>query len=157
MSIDRVRKYLKRFGADEKIHEFDVSSATVELAAEAIGTEPARICKTISFKTPSGCLLVQAAGDTKIDNRKFKDFFGFKAKMLTAEEVVEYTGYKIGGVCAFDVQREDVEVYADISLKRFDTIYPACGSANSMIPLTCEELADFTDIKAWIDVCKLRE
>lgn len=154
MSIDRVRAYLRHFGVDERIHEFDVSSATVELAAEAIGTEPARICKTISFKMPDGCALIQAAGDTKIDNRKFKDFFGIKAKMLTAEEVIEYTGYTIGGVCAFDIDRSDVHIYADTSLKRFDIIYPACGSANSMIPLSCDELFDFTRTKEWIDVCK---
>ncbi len=154
MSVERVRKYLERFGVDERIREFDVSSATVELAAEAIGTEAARICKTISFKTPGGCVLIQAAGDTKIDNRKFKDFFGIKAKMLTGDEVNEYTGYSIGGVCAFDISRDDVEIYADESLKRFDVIYPACGSANSMIPLSCDELFEFTRAKAWIDVCK---
>lgn len=99
-------------------------------------------------------MLIQAAGDTKIDNRKFKDFFGIKAKMLTGDEVNEYTGYSIGGVCAFDISRDDVEIYADESLKRFDVIYPACGSANSMIPLSCDELFEFTRAKAWIDVCK---
>ena len=132
MAIEKVREYFKQFGIEDKIMEFDVSSATVELAAQAVGVEGARICKTLSFKDgDEGCILVQTAGDTRIDNRKFKDTFGLKAKMLSAEEVVEFTGHAIGGVCAFAVENPRVRIYCDESLRRFETVFPACGSANS--------------------------
>ena len=124
MAIEKVREYFKTLGIEDQIKEFDQSSATVELAAEAVGTEPARICKTLSFKKPEGgCILIQTAGDTKIKNGKFKKKFGFKAKMLSPDEVIEYTGHAIGGVCAFGIDREDVEIYTDESLKRFDTVF----------------------------------
>lgn len=158
MAIEKVREYLKQFGVEDKIREFDVSSATVDLAAIAVGVEGARICKTLSFKTPEGgCILIETAGDAKIDNRKFKDQFGFKAKMLTAEEVVDFTGHAIGGVCAFAIERDDVTAYTDVSLKRFETVFPACGSSNSAIELTCDQLHEFSHAAAWIDVCKLPE
>ena len=138
--------------------EFDVSSATVELAAEAVGTEPERICKTLSFLKPEGgCILIQAAGDARIDNRKFKDQFHTKAKMLKPDEVIEYTGHAIGGVCAFGIERDDVDVYCDESMKRFETMFPACGSDNSAIELSLDELEKYSKAKGWIDVCKLPE
>ena len=158
MSIDKVREYFKTVGIDNRIREFDVSSATVELAAIAVGVEGARICKTLSFKDgEEGCILIQTAGDTKIDNRKFKDTFGQKAKMLSPEEVVNFTGHAIGGVCAFAIENPKVKVYCDDSLKRFDTIFPACGSSNSAIEFTCEELFKYSKSIKWIDVCKLPE
>lgn len=141
---------------EDRILEFDVSSATVELAAQAVGVEGARICKTLSFKDgEQACILVQTAGDTKIDNRKFKDTFGQKARMLTAEEVLAFTGHAVGGVCAFGIENENVKVYCDESLRRFATVFPACGSANSAIELTCEELFRYSHALAWIDVCNL--
>lgn len=156
MAIEKVREYFKQFGIEDKIMEFEVSSATVELAAQAVGVEGARICKTLSFKDgEDGCILIQTAGDTKIDNRKFKDTFGFKAKMLTAEEVVEFTGHAIGGVCAFAIENPNVKIYCDESMKRFDTVFPACGSSNSAIEFTCEELYRYSNALEWIDVCKL--
>jgi len=158
MSIEKVREYFKQYNMEDKILEFDVSSATVDLAAIAVGVEGARICKTLSFKTPEGgCILIETAGDGKIDNRKFKDQFGFKAKMLTAEEVIEFTGHAIGGVCAFAIENPNVQVYTDVSLKRFETVFPACGSSNSAIELTCDELHQYSKAMAWIDVCKLPE
>lgn len=158
MSIEKVREYFKQYGLEDRIQEFDVSSATVELAAVAVGVEGARICKTLSFKTPEGnCILIETAGDAKIDNRKFKDQFGFKAKMLTAEEVIEFTGHAIGGVCAFAIENPNVTVYSDVSLQRFETVFPACGSSNSAIEFTCEELHKYSNSAAWIDVCKLPE
>ena len=156
MAIEKVREYFAQFGIQDRIMEFDVSSATVELAAEAVGTEPERICKTLSFLKPEGgCVLIQAAGDARIDNRKFKDQFHFKAKMLKPDEVIEFTGHAIGGVCAFGIERDDVDVYCDDSLKRFETVFPACGSANSAIEFTLEELEKYSSSKGWIDVCKL--
>lgn len=158
MAIETVREYFRQFGIEDRIMEFDVSSATVDLAAEAVGTEPARICKTLSFLKPEGgCILIQAAGDARIDNKKFKGQFHFKAKMLKPEQVIEYTGHAIGGVCAFGIQRDDVEVYCDESMKRFETMFPACGSANSAIEFTLEELEKYSGSKGWIDVCKLPE
>jgi len=158
MAIEKVREYFKTLGIEDRIREFDVSSATVDLAAIAVGVEGARICKTLSFKTPEGgCILIETAGDAKIDNRKFKDCFGFKAKMLTAEEVVDFTGHAIGGVCAFAIERDDVKAYTDVSLKRFETVFPACGSSNSAIELTCDELHKYSNAVDWIDVCKLPE
>ena len=134
-----------------------MSSATVELAAQAVGVEGARICKTLSFKSPEGCILIQTAGDTKIDNSKFKGFFGMKAKMLSPEEVLMYTGHAVGGVCAFAVENPQVKIYCDQSLKRFDTVFPACGSANSAIELTCSELFNYSRALEWIDVSKVIE
>lgn len=157
MAIEKVRAYFKSLGIEDRIQEFDVSSATVELAAQAVGVEGARICKTLSFKSPDGCILIQTAGDARIDNKKFKAQFGFKAKMLTAEEVVEYTGHAIGGVCAFAIDNPDVKIYCDRSLQRFDTVFPACGSANSAIEFTCEELYRYSNAIGWIDVGKLPE
>lgn len=157
MAIEKVREYFRTFGIENRIQEFDVSSATVELAAQAVGVEGARICKTLSFKSPEGCILIQTAGDARIDNKKFKAQFGFKAKMLSAEEVVAYTGHAIGGVCAFAIENPDVAVYCDRSLQRFDTVFPACGSANSAIEFTCGELYRYSKAAAWIDVCKLPE
>ena len=158
MAIEKVRKYFEKYGIEDRILEFDVSSATVELAAKAVGVEGARICKTLSFKDgDDGCILIQTAGDTKIDNRKFKDTFGQKAKMLTAEEVVEFTGHAIGGVCAFAIENPQVRVYCDESLKRFETVFPACGSSNSAIEFTCDELYKYSQDLEWIDVCKIHE
>lgn len=158
MAIDKVREYFRQFGLEDKILEFDVSSATVDLAAQAVGVEGARICKTLSFKDKDGgCILIQAAGDARIDNRKFKDKFHLKAKMPTAEEVVEFTGHAIGGVCAFAIENPNVKVYTDESLKRFDTVFPACGSSNSAIEFTCDELFRYSNAIEWVDVCKLPE
>ena len=156
MAIEKVREYFRQFGMEERIMEFDVSSATVDLAAEAVGTEPARICKTLSFLKPEGgCILIQAAGDARIDNRKFKDQFHTKAKMLKPDEVIEYTGHAIGGVCAFGIERDDVDVYCDDSMKRFETMFPACGSDNSAIELTPAQLeAVAQNCRGWVDVCK---
>lgn len=153
MAIERVREYLKQWNRDKDILEFDVSSATVEMASVAVGVEPCRIAKTLSFKTDTGAMLIVTAGDTKIDNSSFKAEFGLKAKMLTPEEVLEYTGHAIGGVCPFGLAK-DIPVYADISLKRFDTIFPACGSSNSAIELTCDELYEYAKCTRWVDVCK---
>lgn len=153
MSIANVKKYLEQYGMDGRVMEFPVSSATVELAAKAVGVEPARIAKTLSFKKGDHALLIAVAGDAKVDNRKFKDFFGMKAKMLTPQEAVELTGHAVGGVCPFDLPQE-AEVYLDQSLRRFDTVYPAAGSSNSAVKLSCEELFQTSGAKEWIDVCK---
>ena len=156
MSIEVARAYLEKKGCADRIMEFDVSSATVELAAKAVGTEPARICKTLSFKLRDGTgILIQAAGDVKIDNKKYKDFFGEKAKMLSPEEVPEYTNHEIGGVCAFGVTRDYVRIYCDESMKRFESVFPACGSSNSAAEFTPDELFDVSGAIAWIDVSKL--
>ncbi|HHV59820.1 MAG TPA: YbaK/EbsC family protein [Clostridiaceae bacterium] len=154
MSVDKVREYLKQWNADKKVLEFDVSSATVELAAQALNCKPERIAKSISFKAEEdGCILIVAAGDAKIDNSKFKAFFKTKARMLTPDEVKELTGHEVGGVCPFAVN-ESVRVYLDVSLKRFGTVFPACGSSNSAIELTLEELERYSKSLAWVDVCK---
>ena len=154
MSIEKVREYLKQFNRENEIIELSQSSATVALAAEALGVEGARIAKTLSFKTADGAILVVAAGDARIDNKKFKTTFGLKAKMLTPEEVIELTGHAIGGVCPFVIENKGVKVYFDTSLKRFDTVYPACGSGNSAIKLTCNELELLSNCSGWVDVCK---
>ena len=153
MSIEIVREYLKQFQADERIMEFETSSATVELAAEAVGCIPARIAKTLSFYTEDGCLLIVTAGDAKIDNSKFKQFFGRKAKMLSAEDVTAMTNHAIGGVCPFGVP-DSVPVYLDKSMQRFETVFPACGSSNSAIELDCDTLVQYARAKEWVDVCK---
>lgn len=157
MSVETVREYLTKFGAEKRMMEFTVSSATVELAAEAVGVIPARIAKTLSFKTPENqAILIVAAGDAKIDNRKFKDEFGFKAKMLSFDEVPQMTGHPVGGVCPFAV-KPGVMTYIDESVKRFETVFPAVGSPSSAIELTCDELFEFSQAEKWIDVCKLPE
>ena len=153
MSIEIVREYLKQFQADERIMEFETSSATVELAAEAVGCIPARIAKTLSFYTEDGCLLIVTAGDAKIDNSKFKQFFGRKAKMLSAEDVTAMTNHAIVGVCPFGVP-DSVPVYLDKSMQRFETVFPACGSSNSAIELDCDTLFQYARAKEWVDVCK---
>lgn len=155
MSIDTVKAYLKAFGRDGDVREFPVSSATVELAAAALSVEPARIAKTLSFANGENGLLVVAAGDQKIDNAKFKAAFGMKAKMLPPEEVLRLTGHEVGGVCPFALP-EGVRVTLDVSLRRFPLVYPACGSANSAIGLTCDELEAYVRDAAWVDVCKDR-
>ncbi len=155
MSIEKVRSYLRQFAADGRILEFATSSATVELAAQAAGCEPARIAKTLSFKLhDDSVILIVTAGDAKVDNAKFKHFFGCKAKMLSAEEVEPLIGHAIGGVCPFGIN-EGVRVYLDISLKRFTTFFPACGSHNSAIELTTAELEQYsTNCQGWEDLCK---
>lgn len=153
MSIQKVREYLAAYGAADRIREFDVSSATVELAAKALGCAESRIAKTLSFMLGDRVVLVVAAGDVKVDNRKYKDFFGGKAKMLAREEAERLTGHAVGGVCPFAVN-DGVEVWLDESLKRFDTVFPACGSASSAIELTLDELEKFSRAKGWTDVCK---
>lgn len=153
MSIERVRTYFDELGIALRIREFPVSSATVELAAQALGVEGARIAKTLSFKMDDRTILVVAAGDAKIDNSKYKAAFGGKAKMLTPEEAVERVGHAVGGVCPFAVN-DGVEVYLDESLRRFQTVFPAAGSSNSAIELTPEELSTYARSDHWVDVCK---
>ena len=156
MSLEKAKDYLKQFGKDKNILEFTQSTATVELAAQALGVIPARIAKTLSFKTENGCILVVTAGDTRIDNKKYKTFFGTKAKMLTPEEVIEHIGHAIGGVCPFGV-KEKIDIFCDVSMQRFDTVFPACGSPNSAIELTCDELFNISQAKEWVDICKICE
>lgn len=155
MSIEAVRPFLAKFGREQDIREFSVSSATVELAAQALNIDGARIAKTLSFADGDECLVVVAAGDTKIDNGKFKRTFGFKASMLSFERVAELTGHAVGGVCPFALP-STVRVFLDESLKRFDTVFPAAGSSNSAIEVTCEQLEQYSG-GIWVDVCKLRE
>lgn len=153
MSIEKVRDYFRPLGRENDILEFSVSSATVELAAQAAGVIPARIAKTLSFLVEDGCVLIVAAGDAKVDNSKFKAIFHTKAKMLTPEQVSQFTGHAIGGVCPFG-NPEGIKTYLDVSMKRFDTIFPAAGSSNSAIELTCDELEEYSHAQGWIDVCK---
>lgn len=153
MSIEKAKEYLKKFGAEDRVQEFSVSSATVELAAAALGCEPCRIAKTLSFMVGETPILIVAAGDAKIDNPKYKEKFNTKAKMLSFDEVETLVGHAVGGVCPFGIN-EGVEVYLDESLKRFSTVYPACGSSNSAIPLTIAELEEYAPYKEWVDVCK---
>ena len=154
MAIEAVKEFLKQYGKENNVIELNESSATVELAAKALGVKPQRIAKTLSFKTETGAILIVAAGDARIDNKKFKNNFGLKAKMLTPEEVIKYTGHKIGGVCPFAITNTNVRIFLDVSLKRFDTVYPACGSNNSAIKLTCDELENISHAEKWVDVCK---
>ncbi len=153
MSVDSVREYLKKWGREGDVLELEASSATVELAAQALSVIPARIAKTLSFQVSAGCILIVAAGDAKIDNAKYKAQFGLKAKMLSPDEVLSCTGHGVGGVCPFAL-KEGIGVYADISLKRFDTVFPACGSGNSAIELSCGELYEYAGCAKWVDVCK---
>ncbi len=157
MSIERVREYFKNIGIEDRILEFDVSSATVELAAQALGCEGKRIAKTLSFHVDGRVVLVVAAGDAKVDNSKYKAYFHTKAKMLSFDEAESLIGHAVGGVCPFAVN-ENVDVYLDESLRRFDTVYPACGSSNSAIELTPDELEKYsTNFVEWVDVCKIPE
>lgn len=153
MAIDRVKTYFRQYGMEEKVKEFDVSSATVELAAQALSCEPARIAKTLSFMVDGHAILIVAAGDVKIDNHKYKEQFHTKAKMLSPEEAETLVGHAVGGVCPFAVN-EGVAVYLDESLKRFETVFPACGSSNSAIELTITELEKYAQPVQWVDVCK---
>ncbi len=153
MSIETVRSYFRSIGREGDILEFPVSSATVALAAQAAGVIPARIAKTLSFLVEEGCVLVVAAGDAKVDNSKYKARFHTKAKMLTQEQVAQFTGHSVGGVCPF-ANPEGVKTYLDVSLQRFDTVFPAAGSSNSAIQLTCGELEEYSRSLDWVDVCK---
>lgn len=154
MAIEKVREYFKQFGIEVKIREFEVSSATVELASKALNCEPCRIAKSLSFKIDDSAILVICAGDAKIDNSKYKTKFQIKAKMLNPEEVKSFIGHEIGGVCPFGIN-SGVDVYLDNSLKRFETVFPACGSSNSAIELTIEELEKYSNSIEWVDVCKV--
>ncbi|MED1472318.1 YbaK/EbsC family protein [Bacillus salipaludis] len=154
MSFESVKAHFKQWNREQDIMEFETSSATVELAAEAIGVIPARIAKTLSFRgEEEKAILIVAAGDAKIDNKKFRQTFGFKARMLNPDEVLEQTGHAIGGVCPFGLAK-DLDVFLDVSMKRFDTLFPACGSSNSAIELTLDELSQYSFAKDWVDVCK---
>lgn len=153
MSIEAVRAYLADFGLDGRVIEFTVSSATVTLAAEALGCDSAHIAKSLTFHGKAGTILLVAAGDARIDNAKFKSQFGLKAKMLTPEEVVAATGHAVGGVCPFALP-DGVVVWLDVSLRRFDTVYPACGTASSAIPLDCNLLFRASGALGWVDVCR---
>lgn len=154
MSVEKVREYFKTKGIDERIQEFEVSSATVSLAAKALDCEESRIAKTLSFHIGEKVVLIVTAGDAKIDNPKYKARFGTKAKMLSFDEAEPLTGHAVGGVCPFAVN-EGVDTYLDISLKRFNTVFPACGSSNSAIELSLRELEEYSDFIEWIDVCKI--
>ena len=155
MSIEQVRSYLSRWNREKDIIEMDISTATVALAAAALGVIPARISKSISLRDRNNnAMVVVTAGDMKIDNKKFRGHFGFKPKMLNPEETFEYTGHAIGGVCPFALP-EEMEVYLDISMKRFETVFPACGSSNSAIELKPAELDEYSQSRGWIDVCVL--
>lgn len=153
MSIEKVKAYFAEYGMDNRILEFPASSATVELAAQALNCEPKRIAKTLSFRVGEQAILVVAAGDARVDNAKYKNRFGVKAKMLSHEEAAEMIGHAVGGVCPFAV-KEGVAVYLDESLKRFPTVFPAAGSSNSAIELTIAELETYSRFTAWVDVCK---
>lgn len=154
MSLESVKAYFKQWERENDVLEFETSSATVDQAAETIGVIPARIAKTLSFRGEGEkAILIVAAGDAKIDNKKFRSEFEFKARMLSPEEVLEQTGHAIGGVCPFGLAN-DLDVFLDVSMKRFETVFPACGSTNSAIQLTLEELQQFSKAKTWIDVCK---
>ncbi len=153
MAIERVKEYFAQFGIADRVQEFTVSSATVELAAQALNCEPCRIAKTLSFMVDGHAVLIVTAGDAKIDNPKYKAQFGTKAKMLTPDEAESLIGHAVGGVCPFGIN-EGVTVYLDNSLKRFATVFPACGSSNSAIELSIEELERYSSYAAWIDVCK---
>ena len=156
MSIKEGREYFRQLGLEDKVMEFDESSATVELAAHAVGVEGARICKTLSFYKEDHAMLIEVAGDARIDNHKFKETVHFKAKMLSPEDVLNLIGHPVGGVCPFGI-KDNVEVYCDESLKRFETVFPAVGSGNSSIEVTLDELFKYSNSIEWIDVCKLPE
>ena len=154
MSIERVKAYLDRYGMGGRVMELNVSSATVALAALALNTQEARIAKTLSLQGPEGPILLVAAGDARIDNAKFKANFGLKARMLAHEEVADLIGHAVGGVCPFAVENPSVKVYLDASLKRFQTVYPACGTSSSAVEMTMDELFLTSQSAGWVDVCK---
>lgn len=156
MSVDIVRTYLSQFDLADRIIEFEVSSATVELAAQAVGCEPGMIAKSITFLVNDKAVMIVAAGDAKIDNSKYKAFFQTKAKMLTPDQVIELVGHAVGGVCPFAL-KEGVTVYLDETLKRFETVYPAAGSSNSAVRLSIPDLEKCSGYVSWVDVCKLPE
>ena len=153
MAFDIAKEHLRKAGLEDRIYEFEVSSATVELTAQAVGCEPARIAKTLSFMADQKAVLIVAAGDAKVDNHKYKEQFHTKAKMLDPAAVEEQVGHGVGGVCPFAV-KEGVRVYLDRSLQRFETVFPACGSANSAIELTLPELEQYAGSREWVDLCK---
>ena len=153
MAIDKVKEYFRQYNMEDRIQEFDVSSATVELAAKALSCEEKRIAKSLTFLVDDKAILIVVAGDAKIDNPKYKATFSTKAKMLSYEQVEELIGHAVGGVCPFAI-KDSVTVYLDESLKRFDTVFPACGSSNSAIELTIPELEKYSNYKGWVDVCK---
>ncbi len=153
MAIEKVRAYFREQGMEERIREFDTSSATVDLAAAALGCEPQRIAKSLAFMADGHALLVVTAGDAKIDNSKYKAQFRTKARMLSPQEAETLTGHAVGGVCPFAVPK-DVDIYLDVSLKRFETVFPACGSSSSAIELTIAELERYSGYIEWVDVCK---
>lgn len=154
MSLLSVKEYLKDYNKENNIIELSESTATVELAAKALNVEPGRIAKTLSFKVDKTCLLIIIAGDKRIDNRKYKETFHIKAKMLTPEEVIEYTGHEIGGVCPFAISNPNVKIYCDISIKKYQTVFPACGSKNSAIEITPEDLFSISKSIEWVDISK---
>ena len=156
MSIEKVKNYFKNFGIEDRIVEFDTSSATVELAAAALHCQPERIAKSLSFMLKDEVVIVVTAGDVKVDNKKFKEFFGSKAKMIDKDKVEDLIGHEVGGVCPFGI-KDGVDVYLDESLKRFETVFPACGSSNSAIEVTLDELEEYSKYKEWIDVTKNME
>ena len=156
MAIEKVKDYFKKYNIDNRILESKESSATVELAAIAFGCEPKRIAKSLSFMVNDNPILVLTAGDNKIDNAKFKNYFGVKASMITFDDVEKLIGHSVGGVCPFAIN-DNVKVYLDVSLKRFDTVFPACGSSNSAIELTIDELEKYSNYVEWIDVCKEKD
>ena len=156
MSLEKAKKYLEEKGMAERVLEFEVSSATVELAAQAVGCEPEKIAKSLTFMAADGPVMILCAGDAKIANPKYKEFFGCKAKMLTREEVSELIGHEVGGVCPFGIN-DGVKVYLDESLKRFEIVYPACGNASSAVKLSLNELEQLSGSAGWIDVCQIPE
>ena len=153
MSLESVMQFFEEKGMSERVLLFPVSSATVDLAAQALGVVPGRIGKTLSFQNGERCILVVVAGDAKVNSSKFKATFGVKPKMLTPEQVLHFTGHAVGGVCPFAVDKSSVEVYTDLSLQRFETVFPACGNGHSAIELTCDELFDCAQSLKWVDVC----
>ena len=154
MSLDKVKEYLKQFNKDKDIIILNTSTATVELASKALGVEPDKIAKTLSFKTQDGAIIIVASGMARIDNKKYRDTFHLKAKMLSSEEVENLIGHEIGGVCPFAIENKNVRIYLDKSLQKYDYVYPACGSKNSAIKLSCKELEDLSNSLSWVDVCK---
>lgn len=154
MSLDKVKEYLKQFDKDKDIIILNTSTATVELASKALGVEPDKIAKTLSFKTQDGAIIIVTSGMARIDNKKYRNTFHLKAKMLSAEEVEILIGHEIGGVCPFAIENKNVKIYLDKSLQKYDYVYPACGSKNSAIKLSCKELEDLSNSLSWVDVCK---
>ena len=153
MAFEKAKAWLSQWGLDTKVQEFEVSSATVELAAQAVGCEPARIAKSLTFKVGESPIIIVTAGDCKIDNHKYKAQFSAKAKMLTPEEAARLIGHAVGGVCPFDLP-EGTKAYADISMQRFETVFPAAGTSNSAVELTCDELFQYGKCVEWVDICK---